>query len=129
MPNLPSKNAAAPSPPGPAKGSKEAASGHPRLRPKSWWLIFVVFMVANYVVTGVLFPEPSWITIPYTFFKQQVAAGNVDGVTSLGDSIEGRFKTDVTYPPPMLQAPSADAPASPSSAPPKPHTARRSKTH
>src|SRR5438046_8322668 len=101
MPTLPSKNAAAPPSPGRAKDANEAASGKRRLRPQPWWLIFVVFLVANYVVTGVLFPEPPWITIPYTFFKKQVAEGNVEGVTSLGDWIEVRFKTDVTYPPEM----------------------------
>ena len=36
---------------------------------------------------------------PYTFFKQQVQAGNVENVTSVGDSIRGTFKTEVTYPP------------------------------
>jgi cell division protease FtsH len=128
MPNLPTKNAAAPPSPGRANGSKEAASGKQRLRPQPWWLIFVVFLVVNYVVTRVLFPEPSWITIPYTFFKKQVAGGNVEGVTSLGDSIEGRFKTDVTYPPEMVQAPGADVPVPPSSDQPKPRTAKRFKT-
>jgi cell division protease FtsH len=128
MANLPTDNAAARPPSGQPKDSKEPASGRSRLRPKPWWLIFVVFMMANYLVTRVLFPEPPWITVPYTFFKKQVVAGNVEGVTSLGDSIEGRFKTDVTYPPEMSQAPDVGAPASPSADQPKPRTAKRFRT-
>jgi cell division protease FtsH len=38
------------------------------------------------------------VTVPYTFFKQQVVEGNVAEVTSAGDAIHGSFKTEVTYP-------------------------------
>jgi len=127
MANAPTGNAAASPPNGQAKAPKEAASGRPRFRPQPWWLIFLVLMMANYVVTRVLFPEPSWITIPYTLFKQQVAAGNVEGVISMGDSIEGSFKTDVTYPE-TSPAPSAGAPAAPPTDQVKPRTSKRFKT-
>ena len=76
----------------------------------------------------VFFPEPSSITIPYTFFKKQVEAGNVEDVTSVGDSIQGSFKTEVTYPPQESQAPSANAPASPPADQPKPRTSMQFKT-
>jgi cell division protease FtsH len=52
----------------------------------------------------VFFPEPSSITVPYTFFKQQVKAGNVEDVTSVGDSIQGTFKSPVSYPAEAAQA-------------------------
>lgn len=68
-------------------------------------MIFLVLMIANYVATQLFFPEPSSITIPYTFFKKQVEAGNVQDVTSVGDSIQGNFKTNVTYPPPEIASP------------------------
>jgi len=67
-------------------------------------------MSANYLVAQLFFPEPSAITIPYTFFKQQVEAGNVADVTSVGDSIQGSFKSNTTYPPQGSRAPAADAP-------------------
>ncbi len=79
-------------------------------------------------MTRVFFPEPSSITIPYTFFKKQVEAGNVENVSSVGDSIRGSFKTEVTYPPQESQAPSAKAPASPPSDQRKPRTSMRFKT-
>jgi cell division protease FtsH len=40
------------------------------------------------------------ITVPYTFFKEQVAERNVESIYCQGESITGRFKTAVTYPPP-----------------------------
>jgi cell division protease FtsH len=123
MANLPTTNA----PARPPKDSKEAAARQPRMRPQLWWLIFAVLMMANYVVTRVFFPEPSSITIPYTFFKQQVAAGNVENVTSVGDSIQGGFKAAVTYPPEKSAAPNANAPAADADQV-KPHTAMRFKT-
>ena len=43
-------------------------------------------------------PEPSYLDIPYTLFKEQVQAGNVEEVTSQGDAIQGTFKKEVTYP-------------------------------
>jgi len=109
MPNPPPDTAQAPRPSVPPTASKEAASGH-RLRPRPWWLIFLVLMLGNYVAAQLFFPEPSSITVPYTFFKQQVEAGNVADVTSVGDSIQGSFKKKTTYPPPGPGAPAADAP-------------------
>jgi cell division protease FtsH len=128
MANPPTDNATAPPSDGRSKSPQEPAPGKPRLRPQLWWLIFLVLMVANYVVTRVFFPEPSSITIPYTFFKQQVAAGNVETVTSVGDSIQGSFKTTVTYPPVKPESPSENPPASTLSAELKPQTAMRFKT-
>ena len=54
-------------------------------------------MIANYLLAQVFFQAPSSITVPYTFFKAQVEAGNVADVTSVGDSIHGTFRMPVTY--------------------------------
>jgi cell division protease FtsH len=77
-----------------ANGSQPAP-----IRPQPWWLIFLLFLLINYLAMQTLFGEPSSITIPYTFFKQQVAGGNVKEVTGIGDTIRGTFKSPVTYPP------------------------------
>ena len=73
--------------------------GKPGLQPRRWWLLFVVIAIVNIVVTRVFFPEPAALAVSYTFFKQQVEAGNVASVTSAGDALHGRFRTAVTYPP------------------------------
>jgi len=55
-----------------------------------------------------LFPAPQGaITVPYTFFKEQVAERNVESIYSQGESITGRFKTAVTYPLPTEKKPAA----------------------
>ena len=99
-----------------------------RWRPQPWWLIFLVLMMANYLLMRVFFPEPSSITIPYTFFKKQVEAGNVEDVTSVGDSIQGSFKAEVTYP--AQESPSAERQrtGAASADQPKPRTSKRFKT-
>ncbi len=101
--------AATPRPTDSATTAKGATSGQRRrLRPS--WLLFLIVLSANYLVVQLFFPEPSSITIPYTFFKQQVEAGNVADVTSVGDAIQGSFKSNTTYPPQGSKAPGADAP-------------------
>jgi len=70
MANLETGNTAARPSGGPPKSSKDSPSGRPPVRPRSWWLIFLVLMMANYLLMPVLFPEPSSITIPYTFFNE-----------------------------------------------------------
>jgi cell division protease FtsH len=126
----PPVDSAAPPPSGaPSTGPKDAASARPRWRPQPWWLIFLVLVIGNYLAAQLFFPEPAWITIPYTVFKQQVEAGNVEDVTSVGDSIQGTFKTKVTYPPQNAQAPSATAPAaSPPAGQPQARTSIQFKT-
>src|SRR5438034_731969 len=55
-------------------------------------------MAVNFALMRALAPEPSYVNIPYTLFKEQVEAGNVSEVTSQGDAIQGTFKKEVTYP-------------------------------
>jgi cell division protease FtsH len=65
-----------------------------------WLVMLLVFLALNWVLVPFLFPErPERITVPYTFFKQQVLADNVAEITSQGDAIQGTFKQPVTYPP------------------------------
>jgi cell division protease FtsH len=61
---------------------------------------FIVAIVVNYFIVRLLSPggEPS-VTVPYTLFKEEVSKGNVQAIYSQGDTIKGRFKTAVTYPP------------------------------
>jgi cell division protease FtsH len=69
-----------------------------QFRPQPWWLTILVIMAANWALMRVLTPEPRFVDIPYTLFKEQVAASNVEEVTSQGDAIQGTFKKEVTYP-------------------------------
>ncbi len=72
-------------------------------------MLALLVMAANYLLMRACSPEEAAITIPYSVFKQEVEAGNVVSVTGVGDSIHGKFKAEVRYPP---EAEPADAAAS-----------------
>ncbi|HEY8519940.1 MAG TPA: ATP-dependent zinc metalloprotease FtsH [Gammaproteobacteria bacterium] len=77
--------------------------------PRNAWVWFLLILLANFFLVRMLFPGPSdALTIPYTVFKEQVIRGNVEAIYAQGESIEGRFREPVTYPPPQTQ-PDADA--------------------
>jgi cell division protease FtsH len=64
------------------------------------WLWFALILLANFLIVRLLFPGPEApVEVPYTVFKEEVRAGNVESVFSQGDTVEGMFKEPVTYPP------------------------------
>jgi cell division protease FtsH len=66
-----------------------------------WWLaIIVVLLAVNYFTVARSLGPATRVRVPYlpTFIKQ-VEADNVKSITSRGDSIQGEFKRQVTYPP------------------------------
>src|SRR5688500_14004509 len=79
------------------------ASGPERqstMPPRRSWLWFALVLLANFLLVRLLFPGPEApVEIPYTFFKEEVRAGNVEAIYSQGDTVEGRFENAVTYPP------------------------------
>ena len=106
-----------PRPPGPndvqpsSSGKNNNNDKSPRrefLRPR-WWISFLIVLVINFLLVQVFLPErpQERISVPYTFFKQQVSAGNVSDVTSRADVIQGTFKTAVKYPPDQSDAPTS----------------------
>ncbi|MGN6733987.1 MAG: ATP-dependent metallopeptidase FtsH/Yme1/Tma family protein, partial [Candidatus Binatia bacterium] len=64
--------------------------------PSRTWLWFLLVLVANYLIVRFLVPGPEApITVPYTFFKEEVAKHNVKSIYSQGESITGRFASPV----------------------------------
>ena len=95
-----------PRPPGPndvqpSSGKNQPSNKNNMMRPRPWWISFILILIINYFLVQVFLPErpQQRIDVPYTFFKQEVSAGNVSEVTSRGDVIEGTFKTAQSYPP------------------------------
>ena len=81
--------------PGAPKGTSQA-----KMPPRRTWLWFVLILLANYFLVRLLMPGPEGpVTVPYTLFKEEVGKGNVEAIHSQGDTITGRFKAPVTYPP------------------------------
>ena len=76
------------------------AGGQGAMPPRRMWLWFALILLANFLLFRFLFPGPEApLEVPYTFFKEQVSAGNVEAIYSQGDTVEGRFEEPVTYPP------------------------------
>src|ERR687895_2403868 len=97
-----------------ASGPERQSSTMP---PRRSWLWFALILLANFLVVRLLFPGPEApVEVPYTFFKEEVRAGNVEAIYSQGDSIEGRFEEPVTYPP---KGEAGSGPDVPPSRPPK----------
>jgi cell division protease FtsH len=68
--------------------------------PARWWLWFRLMLLLNFLIVSYLFPGPEApVEVPYTLFREQVEAGNVEEISSRGDAIEGTFEEAVTYPP------------------------------
>src|SRR5215831_18110837 len=84
-------NGGRPRPPGPndvqPSSGKNQPSRNPLMRPRPWWISFVLVLILNYLLVQTYLPErpAQRIDVPYTFFKQQVNDSNVSEVTSRAD--------------------------------------------
>jgi cell division protease FtsH len=68
-------------------------------RPSSWLVGLLLLLAFDWIL--VLAYQPSSqprITVPYTYFKQQIQASNVASVTAQASTIQGTFRRAVTYP-------------------------------
>jgi len=96
-------------------GADKASEPPPsRIPPRQAWWTFLIILLVNYLVVRSLFPDSATpVTIPYTVFREQIAKGNVKSIYSQGVSIEGRFASALTWPPPGREtdARGASAPA------------------
>jgi cell division protease FtsH len=79
---------------------ESGAGGRSAMPPGRMWLWFALILLANFLLFRFLFPGPEApVEVPYTFFKEEVRAGNVEAIYSQGDTVDGRFEEPVTYPP------------------------------
>src|SRR4051794_9756005 len=60
-------------------------------------IAIVVLFALNWVIASQLGKGPDRIKVPYTTFRAQVQGGNVSEVSSQGDVIQGKFKTEFTF--------------------------------
>lgn len=67
--------------------------------PRKYWALFALVLLVNYLITSYLFTGDAPITVPYTVFREEAGKGNVSSIYSRGTTIEGRFKSAVTWPP------------------------------
>jgi cell division protease FtsH len=60
--------------------------------------ILVALLALNWFIVYLIPDREDRLDVPYSLFREQVAAGNVAEVTSQGDEIQGEFEAEVTYP-------------------------------
>ena len=76
------------------------ATGKSKMPPRKTWLWFVLVLLANFLLVRLLVPGPKApVTVPYTLFKEEVTKRNVAAIFSRGETLTGRFKAPITYPP------------------------------
>jgi cell division protease FtsH len=94
-----------PKSPAPARSWK---SSRPPKRIK-WVPVVLALLVVNWVVASAIQGrEPRRVTIPYTFFVEQVTKENVISISSRGATIQGTLDTKITYPPAAKTKKSSD---------------------
>jgi cell division protease FtsH len=86
-------------PPPAPRGSTPAAPEQPRFRPRLWWILLALGLLALNFYAGSRATKPaSRIRVPYSpFFLDQVNAGNVEEITSKGTAIQGTFENQLSY--------------------------------
>ncbi|MGE5739349.1 MAG: ATP-dependent zinc metalloprotease FtsH [Betaproteobacteria bacterium] len=92
--------------PSPGRASQErnaggGAGGTPaKMPPGRAWIWFAVALLLNFVLARYLVPgAEAPLLLPYTVFKEQVSNGNVAAIFSRGETLTGRLKAPLTYPP------------------------------
>src|SRR3984885_8337516 len=70
---------------------------------RSRWFLWVVGGLLAFNLASVFLLSPGgqpWVKIPFSpYFLSQVETGRVASIASKGDTIQGTFKSAVTYPP------------------------------
>jgi cell division protease FtsH len=62
-------------------------------------ITILALLVAYFFIVPLILPQDSdRVTVPYTFFREQVQAKNVSEITAQGETVQGVFKTAVKDP-------------------------------
>ena len=72
------------------------------MQPPGGWQRFTLILLAlfalNFVLASQVPDKAKRVSVPYTYFRSEVEAGNVKDVSTRGDAIQGNFKAAVHYP-------------------------------
>jgi len=78
---------------------KPDGSSAQRVPPRRAWISFLIILLINIAIARMLFPNRAApVKVPYTLFREQIVARNVQAIYSRGTSITGRFNKAITYP-------------------------------
>ena len=72
--------------PGSSNSSSSQTPQRPQMFPGRVWLFFLIILAMNYILGRVFAPDAEApVKVPYTLFKQEVAADNVQAVFNKAD--------------------------------------------
>ena len=86
-------------PQGPPTDATKAAPERRSDVPRNLWWWLLLLLVLNWLFASALLGPTEQTDVTYTFFREQVQAGNVTQITATQDQITGTFKSEVSYPP------------------------------
>jgi cell division protease FtsH len=95
---------------------KTTPSGNPNVEQRKMpsrraWLAFLVILFLNYAAVSLLFPRRDVpAPISYTLFRAELAKGNVEAIHTRGETVDGIFKTPISWAPPQGNAAQASQP-------------------
>jgi cell division protease FtsH len=83
-----------------SRSSSSSSGGRSAPQRPSLWALLALLLILDWALVLAFQPStPTRATVPYTYFTQQIRAGNVATVTAQGSAIQGTFRHAVTYPP------------------------------
>ena len=79
--------------------SPQGAAGRPRVPGGKWfWLLVAGMLLVNFIVASSVPRDHARLSVPHSEFRAQAERGNVEKVSSRGETIEGTFRRDVRWP-------------------------------
>jgi cell division protease FtsH len=82
----------------PSKPPRSGADGKRRWWTRKYWWIVLALLCVNWFVASRINHGERPVTVPYTYFRDQVQRGNVSEVASTRQTIHGSFRTPVDPP-------------------------------
>ena len=70
------------------------APGHRRFL----WIV-IAMLAVNWVIASRIPVDHKRISVPYSYFREQAQANNIAEVSSKGETIQGKVRRDIRYPP------------------------------
>ena len=65
---------------------------------RNFWILALALLAINFFISDLILGPEDRVRVPYTFFIDQLDEGNVESITSTGDTIQGTFEVAVPDP-------------------------------
>ena len=89
-----------PAPGNGGRGRSPGGGGFNQMSSVRFWVTLVILLLLNYLLFNAIASaaQPTSIDLPYSYFKAQVASGNVSSVVAVGSQISGVTRKPISAP-------------------------------